>query len=559
MANENVKIIVQEVDETRPKGSGASSDIVYVPGFGNDFISAEYRNVPILCSTVDEFETYFGSTPYRFTSVDVNNVALANWANVHVGDYDRSYIYAKELINAGLAVLYENISLDENAHVNIGTFESTDLTKAQNSRNVFYASKEYVTTPATVTFGLEGQPVYGAVSLIAKGREDVTVTVKSLSTNNDKFVVKDTVIKWENATAEELESVICTAELEIGAPGSFCLNLVVGDNIGDDVPTSGNILEYFYGENGLTTRLDNLKDKNEYTVKYITSGGYPTFVGKYALASKMLDCANNRNDAVALIDHDDRYGDTNEDLTLTGDLYTSVNDYFATAAHSEFGAMFTPWGDYTCVTVDDPTATVQAMPASFGYLLCLANAIKTSPNWLAMAGVTRGIVPNLRRLRTTKVLSNVIAENYQPKYGTEGNKISINAITNVKPYGLTIWGNRTLKPVHSKGTVATNFLNTRNMISDIKKLAYNTAKSLMFEQDSDELWLRFKSGVSPLLDQLKSGFGISDYKLIRSNTKYNGKALTRGEMAAIIKIFPLYAIEYFEITVLVSDNDVAIS
>lgn len=559
MANENVKIIVQEVDETRPKGSGASSDIVYVPGFGNDFISAEYRNVPILCSTVDEFETYFGSTPYRFTSRDVANAALANWANVHVGDYDRSYIYAKELINAGLAVLYENISLDENAHVNIGTFESTDLTKAQNSRNVFYASKEYVTTPATVTFGLEGQPVYGAVSLIAKGREDVTVTVKSLSTNNDKFVVKDTVIKWENATAEELESVICTAELEIGAPGSFCLNLVVGDNIGDDVPTSGNILEYFYGENGLTTRLDNLKDKNEYTVKYITSGGYPTFVDKYALASKMLDCANNRNDAVALIDHDDRYGDTKEDLTLTGDLYKSVNSYFATAAHSEFGAMFTPWGDYTCVTVDDPTATVQAMPASFGYLLCLANAIKTSPNWLAMAGVTRGIVPNLRRLRTTKVLSNVIAENYQPKYGLEENKISINAITNVKPYGLTIWGNRTLKPVHSKGTVATNFLNTRNMISDIKKLAYNTAKSLMFEQDSDELWLRFKSGVSPLLDQLKSGFGISDYKLIRSNTKYNGKALTRGELAAIIKIFPLYAIEYFEITVLVSDNDVAIS
>ena len=204
-------------------------------------------------------------------------------------------------------------------------------------------------------------------------------------------------------------------------------------------------------------------------------------------------------------------------------------------------------------------ASVQALPASFGYLMCLATAIKTSPNWLAMAGVTRGIVPNLKGLRTNKVLSNVIAEDYQPKYGSDKNKIAINAVTNVKPYGLTIWGNRTLKPVHHKGTVAINFLNTRNMISDIKKLAYNTAKSLMFEQDSDTLWLSFKSGVSPLLDQLKSGFGISDYKLIRSDKKYDGRALTRGEMAAIIKIFPLYAIEYFEITVVVSDNDVAIS
>ena len=40
---------------------------------------------------------------------------------------------------------------------------------------------------------------------------------------------------------------------------------------------------------------------------------------------------------------------------------------------------------------------------------------------------------------------------------------------------------------------------------------------------------------------------------------YNGSALTRGEMAAVIKIFPLYAVEYFEITVVVADNDVAIS
>ena len=134
----------------------------------------------------------------------------------------------------------------------------------------------------------------------------------------------------------------------------------------------------------------------------------------------------------------------------------------------------------------------------------------------------------------------------------------INAITNVKPYGLAIWGNRTLEPVAEKGTTALNFLNTRNMVSDIKKLAYSTAKSLMFEQDSDTLWLNFKSGVSPLLDQLKSGHGISNYKIIKGTTKYNGQALTRGEMAAVIKIYPLYAIEYFEITVVIADEDVSV-
>lgn len=569
MTNENVKIIVQEVDETRPRGSGASSDIVYVPGLCNEFVSAEYRNVPTLCSSVDDFESYFGADPYKFTADET-----VYGVSVHAGDYDKAYIYAKELINAGLTVLYEAICPVDNALVNIAKFNASKLTKVNNTRNVFVNNVD--TIDETVTFGLEGcTPAYGKVSLVAKAGGNMTVGITGLTTSNEKFVVTPGegtyVVEWtpeSGVTDADLEDVILTASIQVNGKGHFSLNLVEGD-VAADVLVAIPPLENFYNE--LMGRFDNLTDKNEYTVKYITSGGYPTFIevvqsrGKnavidYPFANKMLSVAAERNDAVALIDHPDRpsaplaVGDSKS-------TYYAANAHFQNAANAEFGAMFTPWGDYSCVTMNGATTSIQAMPASFGYLLCLATAIKTSPNWLAMAGVTRGIVPNLRRLRTDKILSNVIAEDYQPKFGAnDGSKnISINAITNVKPYGLTIWGNRTLKKVATKGTVATNFLNTRNMISDIKKLAYNTAKSLMFEQDSDTLWLSFKSGVSPLLDQLKSGSGISDYKLIKNTTKYNSNPLTRGEMSAIIKIFPLYAIEYFEITVVVSDNDVAIS
>lgn len=588
MANENVKIIVQEVDETRPLGSGASSDIVYVPGLGNDFVPAKNRNVPILCSSVEEFEFYFGTTPYKF----MKDGTYSN-VSVKAKSYDKSYIYAKELLNAGLSVLYEAISDDTNLVSNVGNFASTSIVKQQNTRNVFQTTKK---GEATVTFGLDGYPAYGCMSLFLVNGTGSLVELQSVSCNNSKFDIVapaqaegDTTnfdrifkITWGvdplkgDVTAQDIASVVFTAKLLVDGEGLFAMNLVEGDmsDMSKPVPTDDgdHPLKYFYDH--LLSRLDNLKDKNEYTVKYITTGAYPSFIttkkegtGKarttsvdYPFAAKLLEVAADRNDAVALIDHFD-YPAAALGIAEDGSFYKAANDYFATAANAEFGAMFTPWGDYTCTTVNDATATLQAMPASFGYLLCLAYAIKTSPNWLAMAGVTRGIVPGLKKLRTDKVLSNVIAENYQPKYGDVDGKnvVSVNAITNVKPYGLTIWGNRTLKKVNSKGTVATNFLNIRNMLSDIKKLAYNTAKSLMFEQDSDTLWLSFKSGVSPLLDQLKSGYGISDYKLIRSDKKYNGNALTRGEMAAVIKIFPLYAVEYFEITVVVADNDVAIS
>lgn len=566
MANENIKIIVQEVDETRAKGSGASSDIVYVPGLAHQLTGYEYTNKPILCSDVDEFESYFGTEPYKLTETDVEQ--CSNYVTMNVGDYDKSYIYAKELLNAGLSVLYEAVCPEENSLENVATFETVEnekgfegvFEKLHGLSNIF-TIKALEEKTGKIKFRLTNMSRYGDVTLLLRSNSSVELTKVTLPTPTlSKMTASEItdnnkcVISWTDTEVNNLEIVL---DIRASGTGDFSLCLVHGTDLTSSVISGDTPLLHFYKTYG--DRLDNLKDKNEYTVKYITNGGYPSFVlidNDRPIAVKMLDCAASRNDAVALIDHKDDRG-----KTLFGDdsIYEDVNDFFVNAANTEFGAMFTPWGEYSCATLNQ--STLQSMPASFGYLLCLAKAIKTSPNWLAMAGVTRGIVPGLQRLKTDKVLSNVIAENYQPKYGDLGqsNVVSINAITNVKPYGLTIWGNRTLKPVSVDGTVATNFLNIRNMMSDIKKLAYNTAKSLMFEQDSDTLWLRFKSGVSPLLEQLKSGNGIVDYKIIKSDKKHNGNALTRGEMAAVIKIFPLYPVEYFEITVVVSDNDVAVS
>ena len=64
MASDNVKIIIQEVNETTPRGSGTSSDLAYVPGLAVD--TATSKNVPVLCSTISEFESYFGKKTIRY-------------------------------------------------------------------------------------------------------------------------------------------------------------------------------------------------------------------------------------------------------------------------------------------------------------------------------------------------------------------------------------------------------------------------------------------------------------------------------------------------------------
>ena len=576
MANDNVKIIIQEVNETTPRGSGTSSDVAYVPGLAVE--AATSKNVPVLCSTISEFESYFGKEPYVMTDEDIKTQIDHTY---QVGDYDKSYLYAKELINAGMSVIYENITSTTELK-NIAIINNIPNTSGKNlvdnKDNTF--TYRVTTRPAQserydFKFKLTGKPAYGAVTVLfdLPEVEGVTIVPSDIvhdHTDGDIFEIdqEKRTISWSGIEQTDLDYTTFSFYVDIRceldkANYTFGVNVVNGRDVKPSGVVAGSKIEYLY--NQLNERLNNIEDKNEYSVKYITSGGYPTFIEltqddgskAYSLADAMIDCAMQRGDAVAIIDPIDdpedplRYNDENS-------VYYKANAWFGTGANNSFGAMFIPWGTYTCVTVTDINKMSQLMPPSFGYLMCVATAIKTSPNWMAMAGVTRGIVPNLKAFHTNAILSNVIAEDYQPKYGKDNNKVSINAITNVKPYGLAIWGNRTLEPVAEKGTTALNFLNTRNMVSDIKKLAYSTAKSLMFEQDSDTLWLNFKSGVSPLLDQLKSGHGISNYKIIKGTTKYNGQALTRGEMAAVIKIYPLYAIEYFEITVVIADEDVSV-
>ena len=624
----NQKIIINEVDTTTPRGSGVSSDVVYVPGLavdtfvldGNTYSTP--KNTPVLCTSVAEFEATFGPAPYILQPADVDYIEdhmLGELSDASVSDdtvvstpsnqvyLDKSYMYAKELINAGLAVLYENIA-PENKIIEQGTL----INKATTLETVNTTTVRYVACKADKATGdithdceIKLNPMYDdngnllssgsvRVSLDTSAFPDTKATVAfalAPKTGSTVFTVRteesdvdgeeDLVyIDWSNVTTVTAfnETINCTLTTNYsgtkdGVVYPITVHMEDGYEIVPDLDgyASGRV-EYMF--TNLGSSLIALEDKNGYSVKYITSGGYPVFTGTdVTLANKMTTLAYNRGDCVAIIDHEDNI---NEIFVGQGSLLQRVNT--VSFQHPEFGAMFTPWGVYSLVCNYSTDCHSQqpvnasgkhgplevkrgqfVMPASFGYFLCLAAAVKTGPNFIAMAGVSRGVVNGLQKLHTNKNLTNVIAEDFQPKYGATGANTSINAITNIRPYGLTIWGNRTLLPVAPKGSVALNFLNVRNMVSDIKKVAYDTAKVCMFEQDNDTLWLKFKSGVSPLLEQLKSGSGIKDYKIIKLPTKYNGSQLTRGEMSAVIKIFPVYPVEYFEITVVITDDDVSVS
>ena len=582
--SENVKINIFERDNTSPAGSGIdSTDIAFVPGFS--ILPDAPANIPTLVTSTKEFETLFGKQPRVLTHRDVSNYTSYGFM---AGDYDRSYVYAKELLYQGMPVVYSNIvgkkSYDVMEVSGVYT-QSTDIeTKVEDKtikckilKPVVDPVSFEVKVPLNIKSSENNKPEVTTYELIPEATDcevhDLMIELNTAQLENTKikFVsYDDNILEFVNTSdiAEELTVVV---KFNVKFDATVVSNFTVELNNRTD-----SLLDAFYKatDEGLVIDKqwevggDNtIADKSIYSVKYITSGGYPSVVSNDKVASQkfsanMLAAAAHRGDAVALIDYqmlpEERVFSTDKDsITFYSKMHAAFND----VANAEYGTAMYPWSIYNCAgSLNFADSAMISMPASFGYLMCVAKAIKSSPNWLAMAGVTRGLVPGINKLLVPgNVISNAVAEEMQPKFGVENHRLSINTITNIRPYGLTLWGNRTLKPVSKDGTVALNFLNTRNMLSDIKKLLYTTAKSCMFEQNSSDLWIKFKDGIEPLLRRMKAGNGISDYQIVRGTTKYNGDPLTKGEIAAVIKVYPMYAVEYFELAVEINDEEVSVS
>ena len=334
--------------------------------------------------------------------------------------------------------------------------------------------------------------------------------------------------------------------------------------------------------NGSDYSFDSMGD---YAVKYITSGGYPTFeygpladpdasgnvYGTSPLAEQMIRLAATREDAVALIDHTNN---PNRSIyaTDTYSVITRVRDEFSniTTETGSYGTMFTPWYTCTHAAVSGGSANnyginenISQMPGSLAFLSALAQQLKNYNPWLAVSGVSRGPVPYCAGLHTNFTLTNNVADSYQIIPGDVENlgsaSISINPITYIRNYGYCIWGNRTLRN-NSNGTKATSFLNIRDTVSDIKKRLYEASQSLLFEQNTDVLWLSFKNLVTPLLETMVSNYILSDYSIVKYNVDpETGQTVPSYKILAAIRIVPINSVEVFELQVQLENSEVTVA
>ena len=515
------------------------ANIVYIPGFSTAAINPaagfdEYvpttgdvngvpAGIPKLCSTLEQFQAYFGSEPATFATDqawpnEFDGAAKTDAPMFLAGDYDPSYIYAYDLIANGIPIVYERL----NAYGSENTLEPYNATTNPNG----YKSG------ATL-------PTSGSVQEVSVGQYYVVpeVTTEAKATDSFTLYACTAVTKVVNGSVTTYTYSFdkMTDDAHVTKAGETTLNLL------DIVVTTA------YAK--MSSRFDSsdlanpLMDMNKFDIKYLTSGGYPTFeYNSNAIAKKMINVAEYRGDCIALIDHTDN---SFRNLVGSGSVIESINGTTYTLA-STYAAMCTPWVNMTT------TFKPMSCAPSFALLRAISEAVKTSSNWLAAAGVTRGVVPNANSFHIDQplVYTTAIANSYTDQ---SQHSILVNPFANVRPYGITVWGNRTLAQTSSTTEKASYFFNQRSMVTEIKKVCYAAAESLMFEQNSDILWINFKAKVVPLLDQLKSSYGISGYKIVKET------ASSKRQLKATITIAPIYAVEEFDINIILTNEDVDVT
>ena len=126
----------------------------------------------------------------------------------------------------------------------------------------------------------------------------------------------------------------------------------------------------------------------------------------------------------------------------------------------------------------------------------------------------------------------------------------INPIAQFPAEGIVVFGQKTLQITPS----ALDRINVRRLMIFVKKEISRIAARLLFDQNVQATWDRFRGQVEPFLDSVKSRFGLTEFKVILDETTTTPDLIDRNIMYAKIFLKPARAIEFIAIDFVISNT-----
>ena len=293
----------------------------------------------------------------------------------------------------------------------------------------------------------------------------------------------------------------------------------------------------------LKRAIDAVADPEQVDMNLLTAPG----VTNTSLTEHMINVCESRADAMSLIDlpnvytpsHEQYYSDKSSRVGTVNSTVTSLRDR---KIDSSYGATFYPWVQ----TRDENTSQLVWVPPTVAMMGVLASSERKSQLWFAPAGFNRGgLSDGAAGIPVTNVSQKLTSKERDSLYDA-----GINPIASFPSTGIVVFGQKTLQESQS----ALDRINVRRLVIFLKKQISIISSNILFEQNVQTTWNRFKGLVEPFLANVKSNFGISDYRLILDESTTTPDLVDQNILYAKIMVKPARAIEFIAIDFVIAST-----
>jgi hypothetical protein len=299
---------------------------------------------------------------------------------------------------------------------------------------------------------------------------------------------------------------------------------------------SGNTAQSKYSFHTLERAIESIADPEAVPANILTAPG----ITNKTLTKQLLDVAENRADALAIIDIENVYTPRTENTKSYGNRVGNVRDAIEALRdrelNSSYGCAYYPW-----VQIEDPLNRQRVwVPPSVVALGTFASSQKKSAVWFAPAGFNRGGLsdPNTAGLRVLRVSERVVSKDRDRLY-----TVNVNPIAQFPNEGIVVFGQKTLQASQS----ALDRINVRRLMIFVKKEISKIAASILFDQNVNVTWQRFRTRTEGFLGSVKSSLGLTAYKVILDETTTTPDLIDRNILYAKIFLKPARSIEFIAI------------
>ena len=323
--------------------------------------------------------------------------------------------------------------------------------------------------------------------------------------------------------------------------GTDGFNVMENEPLRNSLMTSNSTEDDSYVYNTYKRAIDSVRDPEIVQANILSIPGL-TFEG---LTLYAVQAAESRKDCLAVIDIASGDGVTPTYVTKQEDNSTTIVrsktvDEVVTEIknrnfNSSYGATYYPW----LQIVDSLSGKIVAIPPSIVAIGAMSYTDKVQAPWFAPAGFNRGgLSTGNAGVNVVNVVKKLNQADRDKLY-----VVNINPITSFPNEGIVIFGQKTLQATPS----ALDRINVRRLMLYIERGIDIISKSILFEPNVEDTWNNFKDKAEPLLADVKSRFGLTDYKLILDTTTTTPDLIDQNILYAKIFVKPARAIEFVAI------------